>query len=277
MATEGGAKLPGIGKVSKKWIIIVGAGSVVSIGYFLYRRSKNNAAAAASTAPAAADTTGQIDPLTGDIAGSEQDQMDLANLQSGGYGSGMYGAGAAGGYYAGTGALGTSGVTPPVPGTGGFTTNGQWAQQAEQDLGGIGISQTALAAALGHYLTGQQLAGGEQSLVDQAIAEENYPPVAGPGGYPPAMHTAPTGSGGGTGGGGTGGGGTGTTVKVPNVVGQTVNAAHSALTHAGLSYNADTAKDKPGYVRKVSASNPKAGSSVAKGSHVGLTWSYVKS
>jgi len=59
-----------------------------------------------------------------------------------------------------------------VPGTGGFTTNGQWAQQAETDLGGIGISQTALAAALGHYLTGQPLAAGEQSLVDQAIAEE---------------------------------------------------------------------------------------------------------
>jgi len=61
------------------------------------------------------------------------------------------------------------------------------------------------------------------------------------------------------------------------VVGQTLNAAHSALTRAGLSYNADTAKDKPGYDRKVTAENPKAGSSAAKGAHIGLTWHYVKS
>jgi hypothetical protein len=212
LADGGGAKLPGVGHVSKKWLMIVGGASVLSIGYFLYKRKS----AAAAAAPAAVDTTGtagQLDPLTGDIAGSAQDQMDLASLQAGGYGS------TSGGYYAGQGALGTSGVTPPVPGTGGFTTNGQWAQQAEADLGGIGIDQLALAAALGHYLTGVTLSTAEQSLVDQAIAEEGYPPVAGPSGYPPAMHASATGggstgggsggTGGGSGGGGDGGGGTG--------------------------------------------------------------------
>ena len=184
LADGGGAKLPGVGHVSKRWLMIVGGASVLSIGYFLYRRKQSAAAAVATPAPSS-DTTGKIDPVAGAIAGSAQDQMDLASLQDGGYGT-------QGGYYAGAGSLGTSGVTPPVPGTGGFTTNGQWAQQAEQDLGGLGIDQVALAGALGHYLTGSPLSTAEQSLVDQAIAEENYPPVAGPGNYPPSMHTTAT-------------------------------------------------------------------------------------
>src|SRR5882724_5816365 len=124
MAAEGGVKLPGVGHVSKRWVVTVGVASLGSIAWFAYKRKQGAAAAAV---PAATDTTGQIDPLTGDIAGSAQDQTDLASLQSGGSGSGM--SGASGGYYAGSGALGTSGVTPPVPDTGGFTTNGQWAQQ----------------------------------------------------------------------------------------------------------------------------------------------------
>lgn len=193
MAEPGGVKLPGVGRVPRKWLVIVGVASIGSIAYFAYRRK------GAAAVPAADGSTGQIDPLTGDVAGSAQDQMDLAALQD----SSAYGTGTAGGYYAGSGALGTSGVNPPVPGTGGFTTNGQWAQQAEADLGGIGVDQLALAAALGHYLTGSPLSSAEQSLVDQAIAEEGYPPVAGPSGYPPAMHATPAG-------GGTGGGGTGT-------------------------------------------------------------------
>jgi hypothetical protein len=197
----GGVKLPGVGRVPKKWLVIVGVASLASIGYFAYRRKS-------AAAVPAADGSGQIDPATGDVAGSAQDQMDLAALQDGS----AYGTGAAGGYYAGSGALGVSGVTPPVPGTGGFTTNGQWAQQAEADLGGIGVDPVALAAALGHYLTGSPLTTAEQTLVDQAIAEEGYPPVAGATGYPPAMHASPTGPGGTGPGPGTGGGG-GTTAK----------------------------------------------------------------
>jgi beta-lactam-binding protein with PASTA domain len=65
-------------------------------------------------------------------------------------------------------------------------------------------------------------------------------------------------------------------VTVPNVVGKTVNQAQTAVKAAGLTVNPDTAKDKPGYDRIVSAENPKAGSKVAAGTHVGLTWSYVK-
>ncbi|MCW2899984.1 MAG: hypothetical protein JWO67_2249, partial [Streptosporangiaceae bacterium] len=241
----------------------VGFGSVASIGSFVYRRRQTGAAATTSTDTTATDTSGQIDPATGDIAGSAQDQMDLAALQDGGYGSGSYGSGGFGNY---GGYLAATPAAATIPGAGGFTTNGEWAQQAETDLGGLGINQATLAAALGNYLTGRALSTAQQSLVDQAIAEEGYPPVSGPGGYPPAMKTSATGP----------GGGPGTKVKVPNVVGRTVNAAHEALTDAGLAYNADTAKDKHGYERKVTAEHPKAGTSVAKGTHVGLTWHYAK-
>ena len=185
MATDGGVRLPGVGHVSKKWLMIVGVASVGSVTYFVIKRRKNAAAAAAT--PAAADSTGAIDPLTGDIAGSAQDTADLAAMQDdGGASAADDGIGDYGGYLAATPAAAT------IPGAGGFVTNAEWAQQAETDLGGIGIDETALAAALGHYLTGSQLATGEQSLVDQAIAEEGYPPVSASSGYPPGMRTSPT-------------------------------------------------------------------------------------
>lgn len=178
---SGSVKVPGIGPVPKKWFIIVGGGSVVVLGYVYWKRRKS--------APAAASTPG---------ASVEGQPCVDANGMPGVYdadGICQVNAGAAGGYYAGSGAQGSSGVTPPVPGTGGFTTNGQWTQQAEADLAGIGIDQVALADALGAYISGRPLTSAQQSLVDQAIAAEGYPPVAGASGYPPAMHTSPTGPG----------------------------------------------------------------------------------
>jgi LysM repeat protein len=182
-------KLPGVGPVSKKWVVIVLGVSGVTVGYVVLRRKKT--AAAASTAGAATTATGTIDPQTGDVAGSAQDQMDLAALQSGGYDSGAYGAGGYGtgsslGNYGGYLAASPAGAN--IPGSGGFATNGEWAQQAESDLG----NPPGLSNALGQYLTGRPLSPGDQGLTDQAIASENYPPVAGPDGYPPAMHTSAT-------------------------------------------------------------------------------------
>jgi hypothetical protein len=232
----GGVKLPGVGHVSKKWVVIVAVASAGSIGWFVYRRKQSAAAAPATASSVDASSADQVDPATGDVAGSAQDQMDLASLQSGG----GYGDYAGGGYYAGQGSLGVSGVTPPVPGSGGFTTNGQWSQQAEQDLGGLGISEVTLSAALGHYLTARQLTPAQQSLVDQAIAEEGYPPVAGAGGYPPAMHTQSTGSG------STGGGSSGKPTKTVEADGrQTLQqvAVANHVTEAQVTlWNKDLAK-----------------------------------
>jgi hypothetical protein len=260
-------KLPLVGPVSKKWVVIVAVGSAATIGYVIIRRrSQANSAAATAASGASSTDTSDIDPLTGDIAGSAQDQADLAAMQAGGYEGDDLGDGLGdyGGYLAATPAAAT------IPGAGGFTTNGEWAQQAETDLGGLGIDQTTLAAALGYYLTGQALSDAQQSLVDQAIAEEGYPPVAGPDGYPPAMKTGATGTGTGTGGGGTGtGGGGGSNVTVPKVEGMRVDDANAALTKAGLTSHLSTAR-KPGVAYWVASQTPGAGKSVAAGSAVDL-------
>lgn len=177
-------KVPGLGPVPKKWFLIVGGGSVVVIGYVLIRRKKAPAAAATDTGAGTAALAGQpcVDangnPGVYDSSGTCQ--VDTAAL---------------GGYYAGTGALGVSGVTPPVAGTGGFTTNGQWSQQAITDMQSLGIAVDVptLAAALGAYIAGQPVTAAQQSLIDQAISVEGYPPVAGPSGYPPAIKLQPAG------------------------------------------------------------------------------------
>lgn len=179
-ARKGGeVKLPGLGPVPKKWFLIVGGGAVVTIAYVLYKR-KQTAAAAPATDTGTAALAGQpcVDangnPGVYDSSGTCQ--VDTSAL---------------GGYYAGTGAGGVSGVTAPVPGTGGFTTNGQWTQQAEADMASTGVDPGVLAAALGAYIAGQPVTPAQQSLIDQAIAFEGYPPVAGPNGMPPALNVQP--------------------------------------------------------------------------------------
>lgn len=177
---RGTVKIPGLGPVPKKWFLIVGGASVAVIGYVLWKRR-------GAAAPAAADGTGTGAGLEG------QPCVDASGLP------GVYDANgicvvadsAQGGYFAGSGAGGVSGQTPPVPGTGGFTTNGQWTQQAEADMSLTGGDPGTLAAALGAYITGKPLTPAQTSLVDQAIAFEGYPPVAGPDGYPPGIRTQP--------------------------------------------------------------------------------------
>jgi hypothetical protein len=119
------------------------------------------------------------------------------------YGLGNYGYGSGGGqgYYGG-------GVPAQVPQQ--ATTNAQWSEAAMSALTTAGFDGTAVLAALGQYLVGGNLSAEQQSIVSAAIAAEGYPPVEGPGGYPPAMHTqTATGQTGGTGGTGGGGGGGG--------------------------------------------------------------------
>ena len=200
-APKGDIKLPGLGPVPKKWFLIVGGGSVVVIGYVMYKKRKSGGtAAAASTAD------------TGTSAVAGQPCVD-ENGNPGVYddtGTCQVDTSALGGYYAGTGAEGVSGVTAPVPGTGGFTTNGQWTQQAEADMAATGVDPGTLSAALGAYINGQPATPAQVSLIDQAIAEEGYPPVAGASGYPPAVKDQPATTGTGT------TGSTGTTLAAPH-------------------------------------------------------------
>ena len=252
--------LPVVGKVPKGWLIAVGGGSVVVLGYVWWRHKQNAAATTASTAAAAAaagtsggqfppdGTTGNpsdpysTDPETGMTYGDEQ-------LYGGGFGGGGFGGFGFGG-----------GGTPGSPGGGGqpgpgsFTSNAEWASYAEQQLMGV-VDPTALSAALGVYLTGRPASTDQVSLIDQAIAIAGYPPVAGPGNNPPGIVQGPGGGGG--------------KVTVPPVVGNNwMNAIHT-LTDAGLK---PSPAAKPAGARDpITAQSPAAGTQVAKGSTVKIT------
>jgi hypothetical protein len=165
---EGTVKTP-FGEVSKKTAVIVGVGLVGLLGIVYYRSKK-----AKATAGAGANTG--IDPATGYPYGSPEDAAALEAQAAYVTPTGVGGSGGGGG----------SGGT-------GFATNGQWAQAAEQFMQADGLVEdpAALAAALGKYITGQPVSDVDMSLIDQAIAFQGYPPVAGPSGYPPSINRAP--------------------------------------------------------------------------------------
>jgi hypothetical protein len=117
----------------------------------------------------------------------------------GAYGYGYYGYG---GEFAGLGGYGVS--VPPSTAPVVASTNAGWASAAEAYLTGqTGADPATVAAALGKYITGQTLDASQQSIVEQAIAFEGYPPTAGANDYPPNMHSAEQGGQSGTTGAGT--------------------------------------------------------------------------
>ena len=253
--------VPIAGKVDKK-VLIVGGVVVVALGYYFYKKQQAASQSAAAAQTTAADTTTaaqsdtNIDPQTGYPYGSPEDQAALASLS---YGILPTDTGYGGVGYPYPGSTGTG-----ISGPGGYTNNAQWAQAAEASLGSDG--NDAIAAALGKYLTGQDVTSDQQTIIQEAIAVQGTPPVPGPSGFPPSIHTStptpptPTGN-----------------VTVPNVVGKGLDAAHTDLQKAGLTFNTKiSSQGKPGQERKVIAQNPRAGSSVKKGTYVSLTYHWVK-
>jgi PASTA domain len=270
--------VPGVKKPLPKWAVGAGIGGV-AVGIIYYFRKKSAApatAAATSTDQYPPDgTTGNpsdpysTDPATGTTYGDE------AAGSGGAYGAfsssgtsdqGVIGYDAGGnpiyapGY--GPGASGTTTGGPP------FSTNSDWSNWviAQLEVNDPNLSTTDVQNAIGAYLAGQPLTAAQKTIVFDATAVGQDPPVAGANGYPPKVLATGT----------AGGSTTPKQVKVPNVAGKTVNQAQDAIKAAGLTVNPDTAKDKKGYIRKVTAENPKAGTTAATGTHVGLTWHYVK-
>lgn len=290
-----------IGKAEIKtpYLVAAAAVAVILIGYAIVKR-RQNAAAAATT-----NSASQIDPATGDIAGSPQDQADLAAQQSGGYDSGTPGYGGYGGFGAGAGgyypntASTTSGPDAIDPNTGvpfaeepGWVYNdqsGTWAYQGTGagagggGSGGVGTFTTnaqwlqacesyfvsnGLVSDNGMALTsalGKYLAGSDVTPDQETLIQE----ATGVEGYPPVRGPA--------------GYPPGihvsashvkppppaAKVKVPNVVGMEQDAAFARLSAAGLHASGATAV--PGKVHTVTREDPAAGTSVAKGSTVQLT------
>lgn len=192
MAEE--VKLPMVGGVRKKALLIGGVGAAGLVGFIYMRKRNTQASTTADTT--STDGTSQ-DPTQDYLDPGLQDTTGGPTYGQTGYidpntGNWVYG-------NTGTGQAAA-------------TTNAAWSQMAEQFLiENNGADPQALSAAIGKYLAGQPLTAGEISLVDQAIAVEGYPPQGGPNGYPPGIRESGTGTGqggtGGSGGGVTGGGG----------------------------------------------------------------------
>lgn len=240
-------KLPLVGGVSKKALLIGGVASAAVIGFLVIRKRSSAAAPAAAADTTAADTTG-LD-TSGDYTSPGLQDTSMGPTAG------------AGGYYdpnSGQWVYGSTGT-----GQAAATTNQQWAQLAEQYLtANAGADPGALSAALGAYLAGHAVTAAQEGLIDQAVAVEGWPPVAAAGGYPPGIRTqASPGQGGKT--------------AVPNVSGLTMTQAKQVLTSAGFKISG-TPPDVKGYHHVVTGTTPKAGTQAAHGSTVHVTTKKVK-
>ena len=178
--------------VNKKTVFIVGGGAVIIGGIVYYRHSQASAAnaAAASASAAGAQDGSNIDPATGFEYGSPEDQAALAAAAGGQLptqlddSSLVTGDGSEIGVDSfGNPVFGTGGAGVPV----GFINNAQWSQAAESAMGSDGTD--AIAAALGKYLNAAPITTDQITLVQEALAIEGSPPVAGTDGFPPSFHT----------------------------------------------------------------------------------------
>ncbi len=166
------------------------AAFIVIWWYFQKKNTKASATGAANQQTDPAGNIGSIDPATGYVYGTPEDQAALAANNSGA---------------SGTPSSGTTG-------TGGSTVGGQypdnqsWGRAAINYLVGIGVDPTTANEAIQQYLASQQLTTAQQGDVNLAIQALGAPPTPpGPSGVPPApVVTPPSGSpppGGNTGGG----------------------------------------------------------------------------
>lgn len=167
---EGTLNTP-VGAVPKKTAALVGGAIALLVAVMYFRGKKQSAA----TSTAGAST--EINPATGFIYGSPEDAAAMAaqaNFQTGGSVGGGGGGGGS------------------TPGTG-FTNNAQWVQSTITGMTNSGIIQdaSALSVALGKYIAGQPVGNDSvvRSLIEQAIAFNGPPPLAGPNGYPPSINT----------------------------------------------------------------------------------------
>lgn len=163
---EGAVKTP-LGTFPKKSVAIAVV-FVAALAGVVWYRNRNN------TDPSLAGAA-EINPATGYPFGSAEDAAALSaqnqyQFPSGGGGGGN------------TGSSGTQ-----------FLTNAEWSQYVITYMSDNDIvaSTGPISAALGKYLSGQPVNTDETSLIQQAIAIANKPPIAGPTGYPPSINTSP--------------------------------------------------------------------------------------
>lgn len=245
--------MPDLKKIPKPVIllaVVAGGGALI---YAHYRKKTQAATAAASGDGSSTDASG-----TADTSG-QYDSGAYMGYQPYGTGYGPYGLADYGDQSGAYGGGGYYGVGAPYQVPTQATTNAQWVQAALTVLTQSGGYDTStVLTALGLYTTGQPLTASQEQVVTSAIAAEGYPPVEGPGGFPPAMKSTTVNTGGSSG-----------NVSVPNVVGQEFGPAYNTITRAGLI--SQPGKNGVNATWKVTAQSPKAGASVSKGTIVKLT------
>jgi hypothetical protein len=170
MALEGTLQTP-IGKVQKKTAVI-GVGVAAVLGAIVYYRQQQLGS------DEVGGTEALINPATGYPYGSAEDAAALAEQ------AGFISPPASGGGGGGSGSIPPSNLS--------YRTNGEWSQAVVEYMVGNGLIEdpSQLSAALGKYLTGQPATSTDQNLIQQAIAVQGFPPLAGPNGYPPSINTA---------------------------------------------------------------------------------------
>jgi hypothetical protein len=261
---EGSVKLPGVGRVKK--VYVVAGGAVVLVAAVVWYRKRKAASLAASSGGITTDPAGNVgvlDPATGFVYGSAEDQSALADLGTG-TGNLTGGSGSAGGgdgSSSGGGDIGTQVSTGPP-----FTSNAAWTQYVTAYLvGTLGMDPGTVANDLGKYIAGQPVTQAERDgVIQPALAYGGPPPVAGANGFPPSISV--TGSVSGTG--GTPGAPTLSLGAVTDTAGVVKWAAVSgatgyAWTASGPSYS----KTGSGAGTSVSLSGLKAGSSYTVAVH----------
>jgi hypothetical protein len=170
-------KVPVLGKMPKGAVMAGGIAVIAVGGYLVYKHFTKPAVPPAGTP----SSYGYGNAYGYGSYGYSYGYSPYGTSGFGGSGYPYYGYGPQGG------------GPPPPPGP--PTTNAQWGQQAEAALGSNG--HDAMAAALGKYLTGQQITQQQYTIVQEAIAVEGYPPTAGANNFPPQAHVKKGGGGGG--------------------------------------------------------------------------------
>jgi hypothetical protein len=277
----------------KPWqqVAVIGGGGAAVVGVVIYgRKAKAKSAAAATATPAAAaaetsgvaSTAGTItDPTTGqvypDTAVDPETELSYEQEITE-YGS----VAAAEQQYSGTNdQAALQGETPQeyVEQAGGYasesntaapvTTNAQWMSEVESGLSEQGYTAGDIGQGIAGYFAGKPLGTTSDgtnlyTMMNLAVSEYGPPPA---GSYPllngSGASSLP---------------GTGTpaaaTVTVPSVIGEEADQAQPKLTAAGLTSTLSGPAFKTGTaaVRIITAMSPAAGSKVATGTSVELTY-----
>jgi hypothetical protein len=261
---------------------VVGGGSLIT-GFIFIQHHKSTGSwnpfsskSSTTAGTTSAGTATSIDPVTG-LAYSEDDMTDpitgltyLAEAEQ--YGSvatadssvSAYGASSASGSGIPVNPASpvASGSVNTVQGSTVYTSNAAWAQAVEAGLTDVGYSSTDIASALGAYLTQQPVDSTQANIISVAIAEYGNPPVGNlqiitePASKSSTTTTGTSPS-------------TPVKVQVPDVKGDTIDAAEKLITAVGLKSHINQVL-KGGTSYYINSQTPAAGTSIAKGSTVDL-------